>query len=324
MRRKLGIALGTAGLVAVLAAARRAAYAPPDLGVAARAEAAFRSGPWTHGYKMANSMKLHYAEMGNRSAPLVLLLHGFPECWYQWRYVMPGLAERFHVVAPDMRGYNWSERPRGVSSYTLGKLAADVAALVPALGHQRAHVVGHDWGGVVAWRLAAAHPDRVDKLAVLNAPHPGPFRRELLLGRQLLRSYYAFFFQLPLLPEAAMRLLLRFSLRSTAYVPGTFPDEALDVYEHVISQAGAATAMINYYRAAGRDSFRFGNADLTIDLPTMVIWGMRDFALVPALLDGLDRWVPDLRVQRVADSGHWVPEEKPALVTESLLNFLSW
>jgi pimeloyl-ACP methyl ester carboxylesterase len=323
MRKLSGLALGAAGLAAITVAARRIAYAPPDPHVAARAEAASRSGPWTHGYKVANGMKLHYAEMGNPAEPLVVLLHGFPECWYEWRGIMPRLAERFHVVAPDMRGYNWSERPRGVDNYGLDKLAADIAALVSALGHEKAHVVGHDWGGAVAWRLGSVHADRVDRLVVLNAPHPATLQRELQRGKQFLRSYYVFLFQLPLISEAAVRLSLRYSLQSTARVPGAFSDEALDVYQHAVSQPGAATAMLNYYRAAVRDVFRSSSGDHTVRCPTLVIWGMKDFALVPALLDGLEEWVPDLRVERVEESGHWVPEEKPDLVSKRLLGFLS-
>jgi pimeloyl-ACP methyl ester carboxylesterase len=183
--------------------------------------------------------------------------------------------------------------------------------------------VGHDWGGAVAWYFGAAHSDRLDKLVVLNAPHSGPFERELMRGKQLLRSLYILFFQLPLLPEAAVRLLLRSSLTSTASVPGAFSDDALDMYQHAISQPGAATAMLNYYRAFVRQSLRLRHSDASVKRPTLVIWGMKDFALIPELLDGLDHWVPDLRVQRVEDSGHWVPEEKPGLVAESLLEFLS-
>src|SRR5205814_8020431 len=138
------LVIGAVGMGAVALAARRVAYAPPDAEVTARAEAAAYSGPWTHGYKVVNGVKLHYAEIGNAGAPLVLLLHGFPECWYEWRYILPALAERFHVVAPDMRGYNWSERPRGIRNYNVDKLAADVVALIEALGYERAHVVGHD------------------------------------------------------------------------------------------------------------------------------------------------------------------------------------
>src|SRR5438067_3316767 len=145
---------------ALVGAARRVAYAPPDPGVEARAEAASYSGAWTHGYAPANGLRLHYAEIG--AGPLVVLLHGFPECWYMWRNLLPRLAERFHVVAPDMRGYNWSDKPRGVDSYEPDTLGRDLVSLLDALGHERAHVVGHDWGGSVAWHMGMHHASRVD------------------------------------------------------------------------------------------------------------------------------------------------------------------
>ena len=322
MRKIRGLAIATAGVATILYAARRVAYAPPDPDVAARAEAASHSGPWTHGYKVVNGLKLHYAEIPNSGAPLVVLLHGFPECWYEWHKVMHRLGERFHVVAPDLRGFNWSERPRGVDNYAIEKVAADVAALIPALGYEKAHVVGHDWGGAVAWHFGAAHPNRLNKLVIISAPHPDTFRRELMRGKQLLRSLYFYFFQIPLLSEAVTRLFLRSTLRSTAIVPGAFSDEALDVYQHAISQPGAATAMLNYYRAVIRATSRLSKMDHTINRPTMVLWSMRDFALIPDLLDGLEQWVPDLRIERVEECGHWIPEEKPHIVTEALLDFL--
>src|SRR5206468_7188793 len=141
-----------------------------DPGVEARAEAAAYSGPWTHGYATANGVRLHYAEIG--AGPLVVLLHGFPQCWYMWHNQLPRLAERFHVIAPDMRGYNWSDKPAGVSSYQPDALSADIVSLLDALGHERAHIVGHDWGGAVAWHLGMFHSTSVDKLVVINAPHP--------------------------------------------------------------------------------------------------------------------------------------------------------
>lgn len=316
------IALGATAAAATLLAARRIANAPPDPDVAARAEAAAYAGPWTHGYKTVNGVKLHYAEMGNPGDPLAILLHGFPQCWYAWHNVMPHLSERFHVVAPDMRGYNWSDKPPGVSSYTPDKLAADVAALIESFGHRRAHIVGHDWGGAVAWRFGMTHSDYVDKLVVINAPHPAAFERELLHGDQLLRSYYIFLFQLPLLPEALMRLTLRASLRSSAPTPATFPDNALDVYQNAISQPHALTSMINYYRATVRHFLSLRKQVRTITSPALLIWGMKDFALSPSLTEGLEEWVSDLRIERIEDCGHWVPEEKPGLVVESLLEFL--
>jgi pimeloyl-ACP methyl ester carboxylesterase len=289
----------------------------------ARADTAEHSGPWTHGFATVNGVRLHYAEIG--SGPLVLLLHGFPECWYMWRNVMPWLATRFHVVAPDLRGYNRSDKPAGVANYTLEKLSADVIGLIEELrvGDERAHLVGHDWGGVVAWYVGAYHPEHIDKLAVINAPHPGPYKRELKRIIQLFRSWYALFFQLPLFPEAVVRLTLRQALRGSAAVPGAFSDEALDVYEAGLSQPGAATAMINYYRAVLRVAPELVRGKQIINRPTLVIWGNKDAALSPRMPEGLDEWVPGVRVERVEESGHWVPEEKPRVVTDLLMGFLS-
>jgi pimeloyl-ACP methyl ester carboxylesterase len=272
-----------------------------------------------------NGVKLHYAEIGSRSAPMVLLLHGFPQCWYQWRLIMPRLAERFHVIAPDMRGYNWSGKPPGVDSYGHDWLAADVAGLVEAFGRERAHVVGHDWGGLVAWYAGIFRPERVDRLVVLNAPHPGAYQRELTRTSQFLRSYYVYLFQLPWVPEALSRLSVGQTLRASAVVPGAFPDEAIDVYRNGIAQPGAATAMVNYYRAGFRYALRHGHApgvNGMVARPTMLIWGMKDFALVPELSYDLDRWVPGIHVQRIHDCGHWVAEEKPRLTGDLLVGFL--
>lgn len=171
--------------------------------------------------------------------------------------------------------------------------------------------------------MGTHHSEKVDKLVVLNSPHPGAFARELRKPGQFFRSWYAFFFQLPLLPEAAIRLTLRRNLRGTAALPGAFPDDALDAYENAIAQPGAATAMLNYYRAFGRSALaRMNETVPTVKVSTMLLWGMKDFALGPALLGGLGEWVPDLRVERVAESGHWLPEEAPGVVAEKLLDFL--
>ncbi|MEO8287618.1 MAG: alpha/beta fold hydrolase [Chloroflexota bacterium] len=317
------LALAAAGVGAVLYAARRVVSMPPDPKVSARAEAASYSGPWTHGYKVVNSVKLHYVEIGDPGWPLVLLLHGFPECWYEWHNIMPRLAGQYHVVALDMRGYNWSERPRGVKNYSMEKLTGDVSALIGALGHETAHLVGHDWGGNVAWYTAATHADKIDKLVVINAPHPEAFKREIMKPEQLIKSYYVFLFQLPLLPEAIMRLTLRNSLQGSAEVPGAFSDDALDMYQNAISHRGAATAMINYYRASFRQVLRLRQVETKITRPTLLIWGMKDFALSSRLTEGLERWVPDLRINRIEECGHWVPEEKPRLVADKLLEFFS-
>ncbi|MEO6458042.1 MAG: alpha/beta fold hydrolase [Chloroflexia bacterium] len=320
--RHSNLAIALVSGAGIFYAARRVAYAPADPGVTARANAAAHSGPWIHGHADLDGVRLHYAEMG--SGPLVVLLHGFPQCWYAWRNVMPRLAQHFHVVAPDMRGYNESSKPSGVSSYNIEKVSADIVGLIGALGEEKAHIVGHDWGGSAAWYMGAHHANRINRLAVINAPHPAAFQRELRRSKQALRSWYVLAFQLPVIAEAVLRLTLRRSLLSSAPSPGTFNDEALDVYENAVSQPGAATAMLNYYRAAVRQApSLMPQATLPISLPTLLIWGMKDFALVPELIEGLEPYVSNLHVERVEESGHWVPEEKPHLVADALVDFLS-
>jgi pimeloyl-ACP methyl ester carboxylesterase len=198
---------------------------------------------WTHRDVTANGIRLHLVEMG--SGPLVLLLHGFPEFWYAWRFVIPRLAAAgFRVAAPDLRGYGLSERPRGTRRYTLDELSADVAGLVRALGEERAAVVGHDWGGVVAFAAAERHADVVDRLVVVNAPHPRAMRRELRNPDQLRRSWYAGFFQLPWIPEAVLRAgrfaLLRRVLRTGPHRRGAVTDEDERRYVEAWSAPGCA------------------------------------------------------------------------------------
>ena len=273
-----------------------------------------------------NGVRLHWVESG--SGPLVVLLHGFPDCWLTWRRQMPALAAAgFRVVAPDLRGYNLSGKPRGVAAYRVEALATDVAELVGRLGASRASVVGHDWGGAVAWNLPRYFPDLVERLVVLNSPHPAAFQRELLTLAQLRRSWYVFLFQLPWLPEALLRSrragFVKRLLRDDPVRPGAFTREEIEQLREAILVPGALTAALNYYRAA----FRPGVAALRprpgrIGCPTLVVWGERDRYLGPALLDGLDRWVADLTVVRIPDASHWVHADAPERVNELLVAFL--
>lgn len=319
--RLRGRALLAAGGLGAYIAARRLASAPPDPDVEARADAAAHSGPWRHNFAVVNGLRLHYAEIG--SGPLVVLLHGYPESWYMWHNILPRLGAHFHVVAPDMRGYNWSDKPLGVGAYRVGEVAGDIVALIEALGEESASIVAHDWGGLVAWELGMRHPDRLSKLVVINAPHPAVYARETRNPVQLLRSAYVLFFQLPVISEAVSRLMVKYSLRGSSAVPGAFSEEALDIYQNGIAQPGAATAMLNYYRAGFRNArgMFFGDFPI-VHTPTMLIWGMKDMALGPGLIEGTEEWVPGLRVERVEESGHWVPEEKPRLVADLLIDFL--
>lgn len=278
--------------------------------------------PWTHGEAVANGVRLHYVEMGR--GPLIVLLHGFPEFWYAWRHQLPALAAAgFRAVAPDLRGYNLSEKPRGVRAYGMAELVEDVAALVRHLGEERAHVVGHDWGGVVAWFLAMHRPGVVERLAIANAPHPVAFRRELRRPDQMLRSAYAAFFQLPWLPEAVLRagdfaLLMRV-FRTEPTRPGAFTEEDLQRYREALARPGALTAMLNYYRAALRTR---PLPPRTVRAPTLLLWGERDRHLSVRMTEGLDRGVPDLRVERLPAASHWVMADEPETVNRLLTGFL--
>ena len=265
-------------------------------------------------------MRLHYVHAGK--GPLVLLLHGFPELWYAWRHQLEPLAEAgFHVVAPDLRGYNLSSKPQGVAAYRIERLVGDVEGLARFFGAERAALVGHDWGGAIAWATAAIHPDLVERLAVLNAPHPVRFEEGLWMPRQLLRSWYVFFFQLPWFPEQVGRALdFRWVRRALP-----FPQEEVDRYVESWSHAGTATAAINYYRAL----FRRNPLELRrllrqpVNCPVLVIWGERDRYLGRELAEPPAQWVSDVRVERIPDAGHWVHCDRPARVNEMLVEFLS-
>ncbi len=280
----------------------------------------------THGQAaVGGGITLHYVEVGE--GPLVVLLHGFPEFWYSWRRQLPALAAAgYRVVAPDMRGYNLSDRPADWRAYDTSLLAGDIAGLVRALGEERAHVVGHDWGAAVAYAVAMLHPEVVQRLAILNVPHPERMLSGLRTLRQLRKSWYMFFFQLPFLPE---RLIARdgfsFAKRSLrAGSPGSFSDADLERYVEAWSQPGALRGMINYYRAALRRSPRSALAGLVpIQAPTMVIWGMRDPHLGSELAEPLAQWVPNLRMERIPQATHWVQHEAPEEVNALLAGFLA-
>ena len=278
-----------------------------------------------HRHAIIGGLRLHYVEAGR--GPLVLLLHGFPEFWYAWRYQIPALASAgFRVLAPDLRGYNESAKPQGIEAYRLACLASDVAGLTAYAGVGRAHVVGHDWGGIVAWWLAMHQPNVVDRLAILNAPHPAAFLRELRTPGQLLRSWYTFFFQLPALPELIFRagnyVLLERMLRRQPLRPGAFTDEDIQRYKKALSQPGALTAALNYYRAAFRHRREDTQGISPVGAPTLLIWGERDRYLGVRLTEGLQGWVSNLRVERLPQASHWVQSDAPEQVNRLLIEFL--
>jgi epoxide hydrolase 4 len=276
---------------------------------------------------VGGGIRLHYVEAGKAigEGSLVVLLHGFPEFWYSWRNQIPALAQAgYHVVAPDMRGYNLSDKPVGWRQYDADRLAHDISGLIGHFGVQRAYLVGHDWGAAVAYMTAMRHPELLEKLAILNVPHPERMLSGFRTLRQLRKSWYMFFFQLPGLPE---RLLARddfsFAKRSLrADSPGSFSDVDLERYAQAWSQPGALTGMINYYRAALRRSPRAAMAQLVpIETETLVIWGMRDRHLGSELAEPLPQWVPNVRVERLPEATHWVQHDAPERVNELLVEF---
>ncbi len=274
-----------------------------------------------HGYAQANGVRLHYVEQG--SGPLVILLHGFPDFWYSWREQIPALAAAgYRVVAPDLRGYNESERPLGIEAYALDTLAADVAALITALGAERATVVGHDWGGLVAWHVAMHHPEVVSSLVIMNAPHPLAFRRELKRNwSQKRRSWYIGFFQLPWLPEAVLSVGNQWLLRRVLRHGGpAHSDAELSAYVAAFAGHGAITAALNYYRALIRLRSK---RPVTIQCPTLLIWGMRDRFLLPVLAEGTEAWVPRLERHEEPRARHWVQHDAAGSVNARLVSFLS-
>jgi pimeloyl-ACP methyl ester carboxylesterase len=271
---------------------------------------------------VVNNVRLHWVEAGE--GPLVVLLHGFPQFWWEWRWQIPALAAAgFRVVAPDMRGYNLSEKPARVASYRVQCLVDDVVGRGGSRGGETAHFGAHDWGGIVAWWMGMLAPERVHRLAILNAPHPRAFARELMTPDQMMKSWYAAAFQVPIIPEAAFRrndfALIERIFRADTVRPGAFSDQDIQLYREAAARPGAIKAMIHYYRAAARYG---GPRTRKIALPTLLIWGDRDTALTVRLTHGLERWVPGIRVEHLPEASHWVAEEFPDRVNELLLGFL--
>ena len=270
-----------------------------------------------HRFFDAGEVRLHVVECG--SGKPVVFLHGFPEGWLSWRAQMEALAGAgFRAIAPDLRGYGYSDKPKRASSYKSSLIADDVATLVRSLGRGPVPVVGHDWGGPISYRLAMDHPDLVERLFILNGPHPIHFARLLRRSRaQRKKSWYMFFFQLPILPE---RFLVREGTLHRIF-RNAADDETIAEYERRFRQPGAAKAAIDWYRAAARFRDR-PPRERIIDKDVLVIWGMRDFALTPHCLEGLEKWLPRVRIDRLPNAGHFVQQEAPSEVSAILLREL--
>jgi pimeloyl-ACP methyl ester carboxylesterase len=312
--------------------------------------------PVSHHYANVNGQRLHYARAG--SGPLMMFVHGFPEFWYEWKHQIAEFSRDHTVVAPDMRGYNLSSKPEAVSAYQMPNLVEDLRALAAEVmkpaGVATFTLVAHDWGGVVAWVFAAQHPEMLDRLVIINAPHPTIFGRLLREDpAQQQASAYMLMFRSPQ-AEATLSAnsyeMLTSLVLGDGLKAGTVTEADRKMYVEAWSQPGALTGGLNYYRAAGVGPPRptaietaastatpppaaappSGEASALANLPpmfvrvpTLVVWGEKDTALLTGNLNGLDAVVPSLTVRRIPDGTHWVVREKPADVNGAIREFLS-
>ena len=288
----------------------------------------------THDYAEVNGVRLHYAAAGQ--GKLMLFVHGFPEFWYEWRNQLEEFGRDHFAVALDMRGYNLSSKPQDVKQYRVRYLSDDLRLLAEHLGYQRFILVAHDWGGAVAWSLAATRPECVEKLIIINSPHPGTFLRELTHSpaQQQASSYMNFF-----RTGKAERVLEENNFKRLANMifgsdePGPFSEDDRRAYLAAWAQPGALTGGLNYYRASplhpptpddpGPQSVQLDAKAITVSVPTLVIWGEKDTALLPGNLDGLEEWVTDLTLKRVPDGSHWIVHEQPELVNRCIREFIA-
>ena len=277
----------------------------------------------------ANHLSFRVAVAGSGDR-LLLCLHGFPESAVSWRHqVSPLAGAGYRIWAPDLRGYAGTTRPTDLDAYCIETLLDDVTALINESGSRHVTLVGHDWGGIIAWYYAMRKPTMIDALIVLNAPHPGCFEREIRRWRQFHRSWYAALFQIPWFPETVLTAgharVIGAIFERMRIQPEHLPDDIVHLYRQQACAPGALTAMLNYYRAAllGGGAARQQKLGYpVIDIPTLVIWGMQDHALAQENLDGLERFVSNLTVVRIETSGHFVHQDDPQQVTQEILSWL--
>ncbi|AKD04033.1 alpha/beta hydrolase [Pontibacter korlensis] len=269
-------------------------------------------------------VSLHVATAGEAAGETIVMLHGFPEYWYGWHKQLSFFASHgYHVVAPDQRGYNLSSKPQAVEEYTLEKLAGDIIRLISQLGKEKVVLLGHDWGGIVGWVIGMYYPHLLQKLILLNIPHPAVMLNHLKTNpRQMLRSWYAALFQVPAVPEKAARLLdfrpLEKAMTGTAK-PGTFSKEDMAAYKEAWQQQGALTSMINWYRA-----FKYTELSLNknVEVPTLMIWGKKDTAPGAEMAEPSIARCPNGKLIFLDDATHWLHHEQPDRVNEEILAFL--
>jgi epoxide hydrolase 4 len=280
---------------------------------------------WQHQFVQTNQINLHYVTQG--SGELVLLLHGFPEFWYSWRFQIPALARHFKVVVPDLRGYNDSDKP--ATGYDIDTLTQDVLGLIRNLGFTKAHIVGHGWGGMIGWNLAQKFPESMHSLSLLSAPHPGSLTQTLFSNMD--RQHWHFLaFQVPGVPEWMLQQNLGDFLQNwfqrQAIRKAAFSSETLRVYQIALSKTGVLSSALNYYRnwlSPQTWLNRLSDPQPPIQVPTLVLWGTEDRILSPGLTKGFERLIANpFRLKLIPECGHWIQQEVPQLVNLELLSFL--
>jgi len=274
-------------------------------------------------YRNVNNVQLHIVTGGDPDAPLVILLHGHPDFWYGWRdQIGPLIEAGFRVVVPDQRGCNLSEAPEGIDAYRLSELSADVCELIHSEGQESAHVVGHDFGGFVAWNVALRQPSIVDRLGIINVPHPTVYRDTLKSSpQQIARSWYVWFYQVPKLPEWMLRRNGMDNMVASLEVtsnPGTFDEDTIERYRAAWRHTGVHPR-INWYRGFRRSGSPPRN---TVTQPTLICWGEDDIALRPSMAEQSVDYCETGQLRMFPNASHWVHHEREE-VTEELLRHLS-
>jgi pimeloyl-ACP methyl ester carboxylesterase len=278
-----------------------------------------------HNFIHTNGVNLHYVSQGE--GKLMLMLHGFPEFWYSWRHQITEFAQDYHVVAVDMRGYNHSDKPQELEAYQISELVKDIKGVVEGLGYQDCILVAHDWGGMIAWHFAYTYPEMVEKLIVLNIPHPAKFIAGIKTPQQLVKSWYILWFQIPWIPEFLFQLnnyqAIADAFINMAVDKTAFTEADLNAYRDAAAKPGALTAMLNYYRSNFLSLFNTEKPQWDcLDIPTLTIWGENDTALGKELTYGTEAYVRDWQIKYIPNCSHWVQQEQPTLVNSYIREFL--
>jgi len=278
-------------------------------------------------YIETNGIRLHCKVGG--AGKLLILLHGFPEFWYAWHHQIPALMEEYLVVVPDLRGFNKSDKPKGVHNYKLPILVKDIKGIIETFGQEKAMLVAHDWGAALAWELAYDYPEMVEKLMILNGPHPYKMFTNLLFNiRQIFSSWYIFYMQIPFLPEYLMkrnldqlfeRFLVGWSVNKDA-----FSESDLEKYKEVYRDTATIKAAMSYYRAGVRYAHLLLNGkNKKVQCPVQILWGEDDHALTAKLNDNIeDLCAKNCEVIYIPNCSHWIQHEQPELVSKHILSFL--